>query len=55
VTVAGTDLDALAWRLRDEHADLALGDDWDLERFVAADAHVFLGGSRRGEEHPWEP
>lgn len=52
--VAGEDLPALAWRLREEHVSLALGDDWDLHRFVADDAQAFLGGSRRGEEHPWE-
>lgn len=54
-TVDGEQLAALAWRLREEHTLLALADDWDLDRFVADDAHVFLGGSRRGEEHPWEP
>lgn len=41
-----------AWRLRDQHRGLALDDDWDLERFMADDAALFLGGSRRDEEHP---
>jgi gamma-glutamylcyclotransferase (GGCT)/AIG2-like uncharacterized protein YtfP len=53
-SVAGEEVPALAWRLRDEHAGLVFDDDWDLQRFVADDAHAFLGGSRRGEEHPWE-
>lgn len=42
-----------AWRLREEHLALAVGEDWDLARFVAEDAVVFLGASRPGEEHPW--
>ncbi len=41
-----------AWRLRDEHIHLAHADDWDLDRFVAEDASVFLGASRPGDEHP---
>lgn len=46
---------AWAWRLREEHQGLVLDDDWDLERFVAEDAAAFLGASRAGDEHPWEP
>lgn len=46
---------AWAWRLREEHQGLVLDDDWDLERFVAEDAAAFLGTSRAGDEHPWEP
>ena len=53
--VEGADAAVSAWRLRDEHAALALDDDWDLDRFVTADAQGFPGGSRRGDEHPWEP
>lgn len=51
----GREVGALAWRLRDEHAQLVRSADWDLERFVARDAAVFLGASRAGDEHPWEP
>lgn len=43
-----------AWRLRNEHLALALDEDWDLDAFVAADAAMFLGASRPGDEHPWE-
>ena len=43
-----------AWRLREAHVDLALEEDWDLDRFVAADAVAFLGASRAGDEHPWD-
>jgi gamma-glutamylcyclotransferase (GGCT)/AIG2-like uncharacterized protein YtfP len=53
VRTADGDVDAAAWRLRDEHAGLADVTDWDLDAFVARDATAFLGGSRRGEEHPW--
>ncbi|MFP5321556.1 MAG: gamma-glutamylcyclotransferase family protein [Acidimicrobiia bacterium] len=53
VSVDGAEVDAAAWRLRDEHAHLAEGSDWDLDAFVTRDASAFLGGSRRGEEHPW--
>ncbi len=52
-STAGTAIRASAWRLRAEHTDLVLDDDWDLARFVAGDAEVFLGGSRAGDEHPW--
>jgi gamma-glutamylcyclotransferase (GGCT)/AIG2-like uncharacterized protein YtfP len=54
-TVVARDGPAFAWRLRDEHLHLGLDDDWDLQRFVAEDAAVFLGASRPGDEHPWEP
>lgn len=50
----GEVVDALAWRLREEHAALADATDWDLDAFVARDAEAFLGGSRAGEEHPYE-
>ena len=53
VDAGGDRVGVWAWRLREEHADLADDADWDLTAFVARDAHVFLGGSRRGEEHPW--
>lgn len=42
---------AWAWRLRDEHAELAGDGEWDLDRFVAHDADAFLGGSQAGEDH----
>ena len=50
---AGEDV-VWAWRLREEHHGLAHDEDWDLDRFVAEDAAVFLGSSRPGDEHPWE-
>jgi gamma-glutamylcyclotransferase (GGCT)/AIG2-like uncharacterized protein YtfP len=46
-------VDAWAWRLRDEHTGLAEDLDWELDEFTSRDAEAFLGGSRRGEEHPW--
>lgn len=55
VETDGREVEAVAWRLREDHVALALGDDWDLEAFVTNDAHAFLGASRPGEEHPWAP
>lgn len=55
IVVAADGHEVGAWRLRDEHVGLALEEDWDLDRFVAEDAVVFLGASRPGDEHPWEP
>ncbi len=55
ITVTAGDADACAWRLRDEHLHLGLGRDWDLAGFVTEDAGAFLGASRPGDEHPWEP
>lgn len=55
VTVPAGDAEAFAWRLRDEHLALALERDWDLARFVVEDAGAFLGASRPGNEHPWQP
>ena len=55
VEIDGDEVEVAAWRLREEHLALALGGDWDLDAFVTHDAHVFLGASRPGEEHPWEP
>lgn len=54
VAVGDAEVDADAWRLREEHAHLADDDDWDLDAFTTHDADAFLGGSRRGEEHPRE-
>ena len=54
-TVTAGGAEVWAWRLRDEHVGLCVEQDWDLARFVAEDAVVFLGSSRPGDEHPWEP
>jgi len=48
----GVRVEAWAWRLRAEHAALADDADWDLDAFTTHHADAFLGGSRRGEEHP---
>ena len=55
VAADGGVVEVAAWRLREAHVALALDDDWDLDAFVTHDAPVFLGASRPGEEHPWEP